>query len=503
MSMSHLKRLAVPLLAFSLFLMVLLPTVRANAEEDPCALGWKIFPQLCTFVSNKIVEPIIAWPRTQIDQVASIILSALPNFLVQRNSDEAAVCAVYNFIRDDDPKKNLLSRYSGGTFDPDTFMGFFQGDAGGALYAPEELEAAKVAGATLNCDFNTTFLGSGINNLEARRNNGSLGGIAKAFEVGVLAEPPPVSLAYYVQHNVQKVPGLQNTAFAATSYPAWGLELVLSLWETSRDLAYGIISVIMLVIGIMIITRKRISPQAVVTVQTALPRVIISILLITFSYPIGATLISLVFPLMIMVFRLYLGIFLDNLTGFENGLMDLDALVTVINILISGIAGGQGLLGVALGWFLFMATVGLTLFAMIKIMLIQLKMLVAIVVAPLQFAVAAVPGNENLIADWFKKMIAKVVSIPAMFVLIGIAWYLIIAPFTDVNIFASIMFKPSLLGVTVVPAISFIRAANSRVLTLVMLPLMTIAVLMMAVKAPKQVEEFITGEGGSGGKKRK
>ncbi len=82
---------------------------------------------------------------------------------------------------------------------------------------------------------------------------------------------------------MQKVPGLQNTAFAATSYPAWGLELVLSLWETSRDLAYGIISVIMLVIGIMIITRKRISPQAVVTVQTALPRVIISILLINFQ----------------------------------------------------------------------------------------------------------------------------------------------------------------------------------------------------------------------------
>jgi len=45
---------------------------------------------------------------------------------------------------------------------------------------------------------------------------------------------------------------------------------------------------LLVVMGIMIMTRKKINPQAVVTVQNVLPRVAISVVLVFFSYAIGA-----------------------------------------------------------------------------------------------------------------------------------------------------------------------------------------------------------------------
>lgn len=71
-----------------------------------------------------------------------------------------------------------------------------------------------------------------------------------------------------------------------------GLEFLLPLWKGARNIVYVLSSIIFVVIGLMIILRVKISPQAVVTVQSAIPQVITTLILVTFSYAIAGLMID-------------------------------------------------------------------------------------------------------------------------------------------------------------------------------------------------------------------
>lgn len=314
-------------------------------------------------------------------------------------------------------------------------------------------------------------------------------GVTKYAYDSLSKEKLPVSLAYYYKHNLQKIPVIGNTAYAQVSYNTWGLELALTLWEKTRNIAYAMMSVIMLVIGILIITRKRINPQTVVTVQTAMPRVVISLLLITFSYPIGAIFASMVIPLSVIVMRLFFGTILDTI----GSLADMNTLVMVMTLYITTF-GGQGMIALLTGALLGALTIIAMFVVLVKVILINLKILLAIILAPLQFAMSAIPGQEHMIQDWFKQMIARVLAIPAMFFLIGLAWYILVAPFLNVDNLFTLIVPPSDTVNIAEVGISFFRAASSRVMTLVLLPLMTIFTMFTALKADKAVEGFIIGD---------
>lgn len=62
------------------------------------------------------------------------------------------------------------------------------------------------------------------------------------------------------------------------------LQPIQTLWQVSRNIAYIIMIVIFVVIGMMIIFRQKINPQTVITAQAALPGLVIGLILITFSY---------------------------------------------------------------------------------------------------------------------------------------------------------------------------------------------------------------------------
>ncbi len=109
---------------------------------------------------------------------------------------------------------------------------------------------------------------------------GSLLGIANVLHGYVSHEPVPVNLAFYVNDNLARVPFVGKALAADTStYSGPMLNTILELWKAVRNLAYGILSVIMVVIGIMIMSRRKINPQTIVTMQTALPRVVLAVIL--------------------------------------------------------------------------------------------------------------------------------------------------------------------------------------------------------------------------------
>lgn len=87
---------------------------------------------------------------------------------------------------------------------------------------------------------------------------------------------------------------LGKPAYAANDTGFNGLKPIMSLWKTFRNVVYVLISFYFIILGIMIMLRVKVSPQAVVTIQSSLPKVITTLVLVTFSYAIAGFCIDLI-----------------------------------------------------------------------------------------------------------------------------------------------------------------------------------------------------------------
>jgi hypothetical protein len=112
------------------------------------------------------------------------------------------------------------------------------------------------------------------------------------------------------------------------------------IWKTIRNIMYGFFVIIIIIFAFMIMFRTKISPQTVVTVQSALPKIIITLILVTFSYAIAGFLLDLMY----VVFGLLALIFL-NMNFFQGASWQ-----TIFNLLTIG-PGVQGPSGI-IGWFI-------------------------------------------------------------------------------------------------------------------------------------------------------
>ncbi|HUD44497.1 MAG TPA: hypothetical protein VMR41_03075 [Patescibacteria group bacterium] len=79
---------------------------------------------------------------------------------------------------------------------------------------------------------------------------------------------------------------------------------LLGMWTTFRNIAYLAFVLIFIVIGFAIMLRVKINAQTVMSIQYAIPRIIIGLLLITFSYAIAGFLIDLMYVIMAVIINL-------------------------------------------------------------------------------------------------------------------------------------------------------------------------------------------------------
>ena len=112
---------------------------------------------------------------------------------------------------------------------------------------------------------------------------------------------PAVSSSQYVGYLADNF-GIVQKADAATpatncsptvGYGFCGLAPIFTLWSGIRDFAYAMLTVLFIAIGIGVMLRFRVDPRTVMTLQNQIPRVIIAILLITFSYAIAGLMVDL------------------------------------------------------------------------------------------------------------------------------------------------------------------------------------------------------------------
>src|SRR3990172_7729177 len=328
-----------------------------------------------------------------------------------------------------------------------------------------------------------------------------------------LYKAPPASGVQYLAGEFQKFNPVQP-AYAQEGIGFGALTPVQKIWTVFRNLSYVLFVIVFVIIGFMIMLRAHISPQAVATIQDSIPRLVVALILVTFSYAIAGLFIDVMFLALNIVVN-----FLESQGVIPNGGGNVVFEKSVFSVILSSwteivsntASAIEGLLGavINLGWLadkilgFFIGSIGglivgiAMLFIMFRVFLMLLMSYVMIIiltmVAPFFFLVQALPGNNGA-KEWFKQMAANVAVFPAVAIMF---------------IFAGILGGITALGGP--PESAFTVGGDTGQYigqfpllvggldAVIVGKLIAIGLLLMTPQAGEMVKRFITGPGGGGG----
>ena len=132
----------------------------------------------------------------------------------------------------------------------------------------------------------------------------ALQGSAKAISF-LYQQRPASSIDYlaYVNQNLSNKK-IVKPAYAQEGYGFRVLQPILPVWKALRNVSYFVFIIAFIVYGFMIMFRVKINPQTVISIQLALPKLIATLLLITFSYAIAGLIIDFFYIIAAMGFNL-------------------------------------------------------------------------------------------------------------------------------------------------------------------------------------------------------
>lgn len=118
----------------------------------------------------------------------------------------------------------------------------------------------------------------------------------------------PVSTHDYAVYTVNnfgfaKKTYAQNSADQTAGFV--GLAPLIDIWRTFRNFVYLLFTIIFIVIGIGIVLRIPVQDKAVMSIQNQIPRVIITLILVTLSFAIAGLLIDLMYVSIYAVYALF------------------------------------------------------------------------------------------------------------------------------------------------------------------------------------------------------
>lgn len=284
---------------------------------------------------------------------------------------------------------------------------------------------------------------------------GILGGM-----IASLYQPPASSIQYlaYLKENL----GLATPVYAQARGSGFGgLSYLLPVWRTFRDAAYLVFILLFLITGLLIMFRVKISPQAVVSLQNALPKLLITLVLITLSYAIVGLLIDIMYVLIYLVIGLitqatpsssgwaslknfqgqdvfsYWGS-ITNL-GFESINKPSEAVATLIGNIVKIPFLDQALSSTGRGLMTLVLTIAIA-FALFRLFFALLRsyiwVLVLLIFGPFILLAGAMPGGGAGISGWIRGLLANLIIFPtavAMFSLAAVFITLAQAPATGVG----------------------------------------------------------------------
>lgn len=345
--------------------------------------------------------------------------------------------------------------------------------------------------------------------------------------IGYTFVPPASSVQYvaYLKDNfgIAKPTYAANTTCNEKGLGFCGLIPVLELWKIMRNLVYLLFILIFIIIGLAIMLRVHIDPRTVMTVQNQIPKIIIGIVLVTFSFAIAGLLVDVMYVASYLLGNVISGAAPDaqsfsavvtsnnpfdaaNKT-YEGGIFKIitdgsNSVTELVNsVFIDPNNGknlfertwGQGdilggiLVGIGsfiLGMLAFLIILIGMIFVLIRLWVIlifaYINTLLDIVFAPFWFLLGLVPGSSAGFGGWFRDMIANLSVYPATIVMLMMA-NVFVQTVNDPTLPKGDLFVPPLLGNSQnVQAVAGIIALGF----LFMLP-NVLTIMRGALKAPK------------------
>ncbi|MBI4029476.1 MAG: hypothetical protein HY376_03885 [Candidatus Blackburnbacteria bacterium] len=255
---------------------------------------------------------------------------------------------------------------------------------------------------------------------------------------------PPARTYYAIEDFGQSLGFLPKVYAQGVGFS--GLAPLLPVWKVFRNIAYVLLAIVMIVIGFMVMFRRKIDPKTVVTVQNALPRIVLTLLLITFSYAIVGVLIDLMYVVLFLALGLFTSTELlpaERFSPFALGggtfgaqktvdVITRGNLFQVFHFIFPGWAfsifdmANKILTGsnwdilaqavLIIPSFLFGLLLSLAiLFIFIRLFIMFLSAYVQIILAlifgPIQILIGAVPGVDGF-GGWIKNLVANIAVFP-------------------------------------------------------------------------------------------
>lgn len=252
--------------------------------------------------------------------------------------------------------------------------------------------------------------------------------------------PPASGVAYFADMGSRL--NLVRPAYAQAAWQRPGTGYILSLWRGFRNAAYVLFVLVFVGLAFAIMFRTKIDPRTVITIQSVLPRIVVALVLITFSWAIAGLLLDFAHVLTRLIQTV-----LDSIAGgaewwqsIANGLVVNTVLPGAFAALIGAMVGlmGGGV-GAGLGAALAVGILAiLFFFAVLRLTFMYLmayvSLLLHIILGPLEILFDTLPGRP-VIAGWLINVLAEVsVFVTAYAVLnLGIILFVNLTPFSSIN----------------------------------------------------------------------
>lgn len=248
----------------------------------------------------------------------------------------------------------------------------------------------------------------------------------------------------------------------AQGYGYASLEPLMTAWRIFRNLAYVFFTVIILIVGIMILFQQKFDGSLVLTVQQAIPKIILSLILVTFSYAIVGFLIDIMYLVMFLFGGLFVGtegldvngLMTNNIFGL-GGSMLAGGVASVWQIfaklswgnVAAGWGESEGILanvGGFIKWLLVDVILGLIVGAVFSVLLMIIVIIIILVniwklfiillksyvllilntiFAPIMLMLGALPNNQG-IKKWFNAIIGNLSAFVAVFVIVVVYYFI-------------------------------------------------------------------------------
>ncbi|BCX14441.1 MAG: hypothetical protein KatS3mg088_124 [Patescibacteria group bacterium] len=261
-------------------------------------------------------------------------------------------------------------------------------------------------------------------------------------------KPTALSVFYFIYNNemsgtgyllrkISKITSLPEAKAQGFGYTSGGAA-VQKLWQATRNISYMLLIIVTIVLALMIMFRVKISPQAVISVQSALPKIIIGIILITFSYAIAGFLIDLMYVVIGIISMIIknAGIIKDDYSAielFKDLTSDRNVFVLSWQYTITFLAGtfstlfSSGFGGGLILLLLFIAVLLATLINAFKILWLMIKtyanIILSIAIAPLQILIGIVSPIGGGFGQWVRNFISNLAIYPTVGVMFFLSFF--------------------------------------------------------------------------------